>query len=248
MSLPLNVAAATTHIIKPELSGFPGLVDNEAFCMELARAVELPVATVVKRRTASSVPYLLVERYDRDLTADPIRRLHQEDCCQALGRPSDRKYQSEGGPSVVEIVKLLRLCSPMASRDLPTLWRALVLNWLIGNCDAHAKNYSLLYDTGDPVLAPLYDLVSTTIYPPLTRRLAMSIDGARRIDEVTVAAWRTLAAELGFNRRFAPRTTGVMVERVVEEAGRLAAQPQHDNDAARTILAGIEARARLARW
>ncbi len=248
MSLPLNVAAATTHIIKPELSDFPGLVDNEAFCMELARAVELPVATVSKRRTCSSLAYLLVERYDRDLTADPIRRLHQEDFCQALGRPSDRKYQSEGGPSVSEIVELLRLCSPMASRDLPTLWRALVLNWLIGNCDAHAKNYSLLYDTGDPVLAPLYDLVSTTIYPPLTRRLAMSIDGARQIDEVTVTAWRTLAAELSFSPRFAPRATSAMVERVVEEAGQLAAQPQHDNDTARAILEGIKARARLARW
>jgi serine/threonine-protein kinase HipA len=246
VALPLNTAAATTHIIKPELSGFPGLVDNEAFCMELARAVELPVARVSKQVTVSALPYLLVERYDRDLTADPIRRLHQEDLCQALGRPSDRKYQSEGGPSVAEVVGLLRLCSPMASRDQTTLWRALVLNWLIGNCDAHAKNFSLLYDTGQPMLAPLYDLVSTTIYPELTRRLAMSIDGARQIDEVTNVAWVTLAAALKFSPRFVPMTTNAMVERVLEEAGRLAAQPQHDNDTAKAILEGIHMRARLA--
>jgi serine/threonine-protein kinase HipA len=244
--LPLNVAAPTTHIIKPELSRFPGLVDNEAFCMELARAVELPVAAVAKRRTVSELAYLLVERYDRDLTAEPIRRLHQEDLCQALGRASDRKYQSEGGPSVAEVAGLLSNCSPMASRDHTTLWRALVLNWLIGNCDAHAKNFSLLYDTGQPMLAPLYDLVSTTVYPELTRRLAMNIDGARQVDEVTNTAWRALAAELKLSPRFAPRTTKAMVERVVEEADRLAVCPEHDNDIAKAILEGIHTRARLA--
>jgi serine/threonine-protein kinase HipA len=245
IALPLNVAAPTTHIIKPELSGFPGLVDNEAFCMELARAVELPVARVSRRASVSGLAYLVVERYDRDLTADPIRRLHQEDLCQALGRPSDRKYQSEGGPSVAEVVELLRLCSPMASRDLTTLWRALVLNWLIGNCDAHAKNLSLLYDTGEPMLAPLYDLVSTTIYPELTRRLAMSVDGARQIDEVTDMAWKALAAEVQLSPRFAPITTKAMVQRVVDEAGRLAGQPQHANDTAKAILEGIHTRAQL---
>jgi serine/threonine-protein kinase HipA len=245
IALPLNAASATTHIIKPELSHFAGLVDNEAFCMELARAVELPVASVSKHASVSGLPYLLVERYDRDLTADPIRRLHQEDLCQALGRPSDRKYQSEGGPSVKEIVELLRLCSSMPARDLPILWRALILNWLIGNCDAHAKNFSLLYDAGDPTLAPLYDLVSTTIYPQLTSRLAMSIGGARQIEEVSKSAWETLAAELQFSRRFAPNTTRAMVERTVQEAARLAAQSRHDNDATRAILEGIQARARL---
>lgn len=246
VALPLNAMAATTHIIKPELSRFPGVVDNEAFCMELARAVELPVATVSKRASGSGLPYLLVERYDRDLTADPIRRLHQEDLCQALGRPSDRKYQAEGGPSVADVVGLLRLCSAMPSRDLPILWRALVFNWLIGNCDAHAKNLSLLYDARDPTLAPLYDLLSTTIYPELTRRLAMSIDGARRIDEVTLTAWTTLAAEIELSPRFAPATTRSMVERVVEAAGRLVAQPQHANATAQAILEGIQARARSA--
>jgi len=69
--------------------------------------------------STSGVPYLEVERYDRDLTADPIRRLHQEDICQALGRPSESKYQAEGGPSVVETVELLRRCSAVPAQDLP---------------------------------------------------------------------------------------------------------------------------------
>jgi serine/threonine-protein kinase HipA len=242
VALPLNAAAATTHIIKPEPSRFGGLVDNEAFCMDLARAVELPAALVSKKATVSGLPYLLVERYDRDLTAEPIRRLHQEDICQALGRASERKYQAEGAPTAVETVELLRNCSTVPAQDLPTFWRALVFNWLIGNCDAHAKNFSLLYDTGAPTLAPLYDLVSTTAYPELTTRLAMSIDGAKEIEDVNTKAWEALAKETNYSARFILTTTNSMIERTVDEAGRLAAEPWHDNGTAKTIYESIYAR------
>jgi len=247
-ALPLNVRAATTHIIKPEPARFPGLVDNEAFCMELAQVVGLPVASVSKHVSVSGLPYLLIERYDRDLTSEPIRRLHQEDVCQALGHPSDRKYQAEGGPAVSDTVALLRSCSAVPAQDLSTLWRALVLNWLIGNCDAHAKNFSLLYDAGAPTLAPLYDLVSTTIYPELTRRLAMSIGSAREIDDVDADAWLTQAKEAGYNyHRFARSQTEMMIDRVIEEAAQLVAQPRHDNKVARRVCGGILSRGVSAR-
>jgi serine/threonine-protein kinase HipA len=244
LALPLNAAAASTHIIKPEPTRFPGLVDNEAFCMGLARAVELPVATVHKRATVSGAPYLLVERYDRDPAADPVGRLHQEDVCQALGRPSQFKYQAEGGPTVAETVELLRSASTVPARDLPTLWRALVFNWLIGNCDAHGKNFSLLYDNGSPTLAPLYDLVSTCCYPELTTRLAMSIDGAVDIDEVDEHAWQKLAVQTGYSSRFAADATKTLVERTLHEAERLAADPAHENATVGRILAGIRVRGR----
>jgi serine/threonine-protein kinase HipA len=245
VALPLNAAAPTTHIIKPEPARFPGLVDNEAFCMELARSVDLPAALTSKHATVSGLPYLLVERYDRDLTAEPIRRLHQEDVCQALGRASDRKYQAEGGPTVAETVELLRNCSTVPAQDLPKLWRALVFNWLIGNCDAHAKNFSLLYDTGAPTLAPLYDLVSTTAYPELVTRLAMSIDGATQISEVDMQAWETLARETGYSARFIRATTTAAIDRTVAEAGRLVAQRWNENPTAKTILESIYVRAAL---
>jgi serine/threonine-protein kinase HipA len=243
VALPLNAAAATTHIIKPEPSRFPGLVDNEAFCMELARAVELPAALTRKRITVSGLPYLLVERYDRDMTGEPIRRLHQEDVCQALGRSSDSKYQAEGGPTILETVELLRNCSSVPAQDLPTFWRALVFNWLIGNCDAHAKNFSLLYDRSAPTLAPLYDLVSTTAYPELTTRLAMSIDGATHINDVNTNAWEALAKETGYSTRFILTTTNSMIERTLDGAGRLAAEPWHDNGTAKAIYESIYVRA-----
>jgi serine/threonine-protein kinase HipA len=212
VALPLNAATATTHILKPEPERFPGLVANELFCMRLARAASLPVAEVERATTVSGLPYLIVERYDRDLTSDPIRRLHQEDVCQALGIASDRKYQSEGGPGVGAVIELLREITAVPARELPRLWEALVFNWLIGNCDG--KNFSLLYDTGAPTLAPLYDLVSTAAYEELTTRLAMRIDGATELADVGMDAWVALAAEVGVSERFARRTTRATVERV----------------------------------
>jgi serine/threonine-protein kinase HipA len=242
VSLPLNAAAATTHILKPEPIRFPGLVDNEAFCMELAAAVGLPAARVEKRISGSGHPYLRVERYDRDVTADPIGRLHQEDFCQALGRPSEQKYQADGGPTIVDSVALLRACSARPAQDLITLWRAVVFNWLIGNCDAHSKNLSLLYDASMPTLAPLYDLVSTTVYPELTRRLAMSIDGARMVGEVDRSALVRLALESNYSERFVVAETSSLIERVAEEVAKLTSTPPHHNEVAPQLTEGISER------
>jgi serine/threonine-protein kinase HipA len=238
MALPTNAASPTTHILKPEPTAYPGLVDNEAFCMQLARAALLPVASVEKAATPTGLRYLVVERYDRDVTADPIRRLHQEDVCQALGIPADRKYQSEGGPGIRDAVELLRSATAVPAQELPRFWEALVFNWLIGNCDAHGKNFSLLHDVSAPTLAPLYDLVSTTVYP-LTTRLAMSIGGATDIADVDLDAWSRLAADAGLSGRFARRTTTVLVERVQAAAIALASEPRHSNATATKITARI---------
>lgn len=241
MALPQNAAAPTTHILKPEPARFAGLVDNEAFCMSLAQDIGLVAARVVRRESLSGISYLEVERYDRDLTADPIRRLHQEDICQALGRASERKYQAEGGPSAAETVELLRRCSAVPAQDLPRFWKALVFNWLIGNCDGHAKNFSLLYDAGAPTFAPLYDLVSTTVYPELTTRMAMTIGPARKLDQVDSRAWDSLASQVKMSARFARRATSEIVEHVLVRARVVAAQ--FDARVVETIVEGIEARA-----
>jgi len=240
MALPTNAAAPTTHILKPEPDRFPGLVDNEAFCMALARACELPVAPVREAVTVTGKPYLVVERYDRDLTVDPIRRLHQEDFCQALGIASDKKYQQEGGPTIVQSTQLLRDCTPIPAQELPRFLRALAFNWIVGNCDAHGKNYSLLYDRGAPTLAPLYDIVSTVIYPELTTRLAMSIDGARHLDDVRTSAWTTLATDARYRPAFVTKTVDDLLERTAAEAPRLSAEAPHDNDTASQINKRIQ--------
>jgi serine/threonine-protein kinase HipA len=241
LALPTNSAAPTTHILKPEPARFPGLVDNEGFCMALARACELSVAPVSKAQTMSGTAYLIVERYDRDLTAEPIRRLHQEDFCQALGLPAEQKYQQEGGPSVPQCAALIRRATPIPAQELPRLLRAVVFNWIVGNCDAHGKNYSLLYDQGAPSLAPLYDLISTVVYPELTTRLAMSVNGARTLREVTSDAWLALAIDAGYRPAFVTRTVDDLLERADDEAAALVGTTEHDNATARMIAARIQA-------
>jgi serine/threonine-protein kinase HipA len=238
-AIPLDAATPTTHILKPEPAAFPGLVDNEAFCMQLAARAGLTVATTWKAKTQSGLPYLVVERYDRDLTTDPIRRLHQEDVCQALGIPSDRKYQSEGGPGVRETVALIRNATAIPAHELPRVWEALVFNWLIGNCDAHGKNFSLLYDGGGSTLAPLYDLVSTAAYPELTTRLAMRIDGATHLSEVDLAAWSQLARDVEVREEFALSTTRQLVRRVNDAIDALLADGEQRNPSALAIARRI---------
>lgn len=243
-SLPLGGQPPTTHILKPAPSRFPGLVENEFFCMRLAKVVELPVAEVERRETQSQAPFLLVARYDRDLTHEPIRRLHQEDMCQALGKLPHEKYQEEGGPTVREVMDLLNEVSAVPAQDRPTLWSALVFNFLIGNCDAHGKNFSLLYDRSTPHLSPLYDLVSTAVYKNLNKRLAMSIDGARWLDKTDTRAWEELAKEIRFSGLYARRTVTELATRVTSQAQQLAGTDEHSSDIVSEIVAGIEERAR----
>jgi serine/threonine-protein kinase HipA len=241
--LPQRSETPTTHILKPEPERFPGLVANEFFCMRLAAEVGLPVAEVRQATTLSGLPYLVVTRYDRDLTHEPIRRLHQEDLCQALGRLTDEKYQAEGGPTVGEAMELLNR-SAVPALDRPQLWSALVFNALIGNCDAHGKNFSLLYDSRTPHLAPLYDLVSTAVYDGISTRLAMSIDGARDLSEVNAEAWKKLAEEVGLAQLYTQRRVSELSEQVLKAVEEVRARPEHDHEAVSEITDQIKARAK----
>jgi serine/threonine-protein kinase HipA len=245
-AVPQGSEIPTTHILKPEPRRFPGLVANEFFCMRLAHRVGLLTSQVEKERTISGLPFLVVERYDRDLTQDPVRRLHQEDLCQALGKPALEKYQQDGGPTVAEVIRLIDEYSSGPARDRPGFWEALVFNVMIGNCDAHGKNYSLLYDSRAPRLAPLYDLVSTSIYDDVSNRLAMSINGARMLDEVDGSSWATLADQAGVSSKYLEKKVPPLVQTIRETALDLAREPEHNEDVVRDIVSGIVRRSESA--
>jgi serine/threonine-protein kinase HipA len=205
ISLPLG-GAPSTHILKPAVERFAGVVFNEAFCMRLAAATGLPAAKAEIRRV-EDVDYLLVERYDRTHRQSPegvtlLERLHQEDFCQALGIVSEHKYQKEGGPSLKQCFALLREVSSAPVLDLGRLLDAVVFNFLVGNNDAHGKNFSLLYRgvgtaNQEIRLAPLYDVVSTRYYPELTREMAMKIGGEYSSDRVSKTSFEQLAEDAG---------------------------------------------------
>ncbi|MEQ9448133.1 MAG: HipA domain-containing protein, partial [Rhodospirillaceae bacterium] len=166
ISLPKN-GRPTTHILKPFIEGLDGTVENELFCMMLAARMGLEAPSVSKS-SAGKTDFILVERYDRHVEKDgSIRKLHQEDFCQALGVPPELKYEEEGGPGVSRSQELIQEWTQRPAANRLTFQRMLIFHYLVGNADAHAKNYALLYRDGTPDLAPLYDVVCTAAYPRL---------------------------------------------------------------------------------
>jgi serine/threonine-protein kinase HipA len=176
----------STHILKTSIARLDDTVINEAFCLELGQALGIVAATATPHRVGDR-GFLLVERYDRRSDDTGVLRLHQEDICQALGIPAQRKYQSEGGPSLSDCFALLRSATAVPAREVIKLLDDIALSFLVGNHDAHGKNYSLLYlpENAKAVLAPVYDVLSTFAYHRkhnLSRKMAMSIGGEYRAD------------------------------------------------------------------
>ena len=205
----------TSHILKPPISRFEGTTENEYFCMSLASAVGLDVAAV-EMRVVANRPFLLVTRYDRAVDASgTVTRLHQEDFAQALGIPSHRKYASEGGPIFPDCFALLRRAATRPAREILKLLDAAIFNLIIGNADAHAKNFSLLHSGGGVSLAPLYDLLSTVIYPNLHVKLAMKIGGKAVLEEIEPRHWERFAADAQLGAPFVRARIGQLCNAVI---------------------------------
>ena len=194
VALPLG-NTPSTHIIKPEPERFPGLAATEVLCMTLAKAVGLNVPPAAIRLVGKK-PCIVVQRYDRIVGADgAVTRVHQEDFCQALGFPPELKYQQEGGPLLRDCISLLRDWSTVAALDIREFLDGLIFNVLIGNADAHGKNYSILYRKAERRLAPFYDLICTLAWPELSRTPAMKIGKSDSIETITSAHWQKMAQE-----------------------------------------------------
>ena len=188
----------TTHILKPPIDGLDGHAENEHLCLALARALGLPAARSEVRRFENESA-IIVERYDRTRLPGAIRRLHQEDLCQVLGLPPTKKYQNEGGPGCAELSEAIWTHSGEPGDDARTFARAIMLNWIIGGTDAHAKNFSMLIGPqGRGRLAPLYDVASILPYDADLRRLKMAtkIGGKYLLEEVRSRHWVKFATEV----------------------------------------------------
>lgn len=187
----------TTHILKPPIGWLEGTTENEVFVMRLAEAVGLDVAKV-EPRVVRGRGFLLVERYDRLIDADGrVHRIHQEDFCQALGIAPENKYAHERGPTFWKCSTLLRECSALPGPDVLKLVDATIFNVIVGNADVHGKNFSLLYRSSGPRLAPLYDLLSTALYPELSGSFAMKIGKRSTLGELDATGWRRFAEDTG---------------------------------------------------
>jgi serine/threonine-protein kinase HipA len=217
ISIPRG-SAPSTHVLKPAIDTYEGIVFNEAFCMTLANACDLNAAPIEIRKV-EDIDYLLAQRYDRIQNNEAnIRRLHQEDFCQALGIPSEIKYQSEGGPSLADCFALVRDVSSVPALDLIALLDAVIFNLLIGNHDAHAKNFSLLYMPDRSIrLAPLYDLVCTVYYAELTDKMAMKIGGEAKSTLIYPSQIERFAAAAGLAAAQTRARVSALTERLLGE-------------------------------
>ncbi len=214
------IGEITTHILKPDSLRIRGLRDFEAFGLALARAVGLTVAPSSLVAVAGHKA-LLVERYDRYRGEnDCLARMHQEDFCQALGYPSELKYEAGGGPTLAMCADMIRQRLRLGPVAVQAFLDWVIFNVVIGNADAHAKNLALLCDLeGRRHLAPFYDLVPTIAISDrlVERSPALRIGNADRIDTVGPGDWRVFAGACGYAVPFVLRRVAEITDAIARE-------------------------------
>lgn len=218
VSLPL-FGTPSTHIIKTEIRNYPGSVENEWYSMLLAEACGFRVASSEIALIGGKRRFVSI-RYDRVVSDGRTRRLHQEDFCQMMGVDPGMKYEQLGGPGIVSSYFLLRKLSVPAS-DLLEFIDRIIFNFLIGNGDAHGKNFSVLYRDGVPALAPMYDVMSTTIYPDVGKRMAMKIDNEYSFKWITVGKFVRMASKIGVSEKVMIKELAKISRRIGREAFKL---------------------------
>lgn len=216
----------STHIIKPETSRLAGSVENEAFCLALARACGLDAAEATIR-VAGKRRYLLVKRYDR--FTDPegeIRRLHQEDLCQLTGHFPSQKYERSSIGQGVNLKMMFDAVSDLVSpSERLKLLDAVIFNVLICNSDSHAKNYSILIGAaGSAKIAPLYDVMCAAIYRQIDQSLPQSIAGRFSAPDLQRSDWQILADDIGLSRASTLKRVEEFVELVSAGCNEIAPQ------------------------
>lgn len=256
----------STHIFKLPLGLVGNMradmhtsVENEWLCMQLLAAFGIPVASTAMG-TFNGQRALIVERFDRRLARDGKwwLRLPQEDMCQAFGLASSRKYESDGGPGIVQIMELLRQSEQ--PEDRATFFKTQLLFWLLAATDGHAKNFSIhIEPAGRFRLTPIYDVLS--VYPILGRgpnhrdphnaALAMAVAGKnrhRKLMQIRRRHWNETARACGVADGAEPWISELL-ERVEPAIDAVQTQLPHDfpERVAAPIFDGLrQAAARLA--
>ena len=238
----------TTHILKPPIARFPATTENEAFAMRLAARLGLDAAPVEPYLVAGRA-CLLVTRYDRRAEPDgTVRRLHQEDICQALGIVADRKYAADGGPGFRQCFELVRRASTRPAVEVLKLLDAAIVQVLLGNADAHGKNYSLLHRGRD---ASSWRRCTTcsrrwpipTCLPDFTMRIARRAT----LEELRRGDWDRFANGAGLGAPFVRRRVQELADLALTRADAVAAElagPGMEQDALAGFAERVVERAR----
>jgi serine/threonine-protein kinase HipA len=247
--IPLN-GSPSTHILKPDTPRLCGSVQNEAFCVTLARRIKLPTSSITTGQ-AGKRTYLLARRYDRADVGGRWRRLHQEDYCQALGKPPTAKYETNqtgiSGPTLKDMFELTR--RHMLPSDIVRLLDLIIFNVLACNTDAHAKNYSIMLRGNGASLAPMYDVMCGEVWENVTKKMVQKIGDATRAEHLTGRHWQQFADECGLNPRQVLDRVAALAKSVIAEAemaeSEVAAMPAGGHSIMNQSRQTIERRAQL---
>jgi len=234
--------APTTHIAKPDsrLEKYRPSAINEYLCMKLAHEMKLSVPRVDLIKVPEAL--YVVERYDRVVVQGEIVCLHQIDACQLLGVSADWKYERQGGfVSLEKIVNAFRGLK-LSGKDLLSVQRWVMFNYLIGNSDAHAKNISLMVNSQGYELAPFYDLLCVQAYGDSD--LALFIGDESTYEAVGSHSWEALCEDCGFSFKPTMRQLRKMAEDIRKSWNKIVAIAlfQHQiNDSEKALIERIRA-------
>jgi serine/threonine-protein kinase HipA len=221
--------AASTHIIKPEPLGgaIRHLVQAEDWALRVARDADVKAAQSRLERFEEREA-IVVTRYDRNPTGE---RLHQEDFCQALGLDPQAKYEStsEATSLGTRLRRLARAAAPRAHDPDAfrlALLQAVTFNVVIGNGDAHSKNYSVMIGRdGSVSSAPIYDAAPVMHLNPRFKGSGHVINGKSSIDTIDVDDLAAEAASWGMGKRRAAAAVRSCMERVHSYVEHVALPP-----------------------
>jgi serine/threonine-protein kinase HipA len=237
-----TVGSPSTHILKPDSERLPGGVHNEAFCLTLARRIGLPTVEITTGK-AGRRTFLLAKRYDRSGGGGRWRRLHQEDFCQALGKPPSAKYEINqtgvSGPTLSEMFELTRRV--MGPTEILRLLDMIIFNVIACNTDAHAKNYSIMLSAAGASLAPGYDVMCGEAWRHVTKKLAQTIGGKNRGDEIAGEDWHRFARECGLGARQVTSRVRTLAESAIAEAGAAASEISRTPAGDHAIISEVQA-------
>jgi len=201
---------SSTHILKFQTKRNINIVLNEYFCMSLAKQIGLSAASVSLERYGEH-PVLMVERFDRVIEGDNVRRLHVIDGCQMLDLPSSYKYERNfgsgrdvknirDGVSFQKLFRTAELCQVPAKAKLQLLDWA-IFNLIIGNSDAHGKNISFFVDKNGISIAPHYDMLCILMHEGVDHEMAMGFGDEFDPEQIKGYPLREFSDDIGLNSK-----------------------------------------------
>lgn len=216
---------SSTHIMKFQTKKHANIVVNELLCMKLAKKIGLNVAEVELRRF-KNYPVLMVKRFDRVFKHDKVERLHVIDGCQMLDLPSAYKYERNfgssrdvkdirGGASFSKLFKSADICEVPAKAKLEMLNWAM-FNLIIGNSDAHGKNFSFFVDEDGLRVTPFYDMLCILAHDNVEHELAMAFGDEFNPNEVMAYQFREFADDIGINFKLVAQILEKLSKLIIE--------------------------------